>query len=107
VVFVKDDKECFGAFQIDPTPQLDELPYHARTIHRWVEECPEVPKKERQCLAAYMKINGVDAYALFDTGSSADMMSPDFARVSKAGTFLLVKQVPLQLGCVGSHSSIS
>jgi hypothetical protein len=106
-VFVEDDEEYFRAFQLDPTPQPDELPYRARTISRRVEERPEVPKKERQCLAAYMRINGVDAYTLFDTGSSADMMSPDFARVSEAATFLLVKQVPLQLGCVGSRSSIS
>ena len=107
-VFVDDDEEeSFRAIQPVMTLKSDELPYRARTISRRVEERPEVPKEERQCLAAYMKINGVDAYALFDTGSSADMMSPDFARVSEAGTFLLAKQVPLQLGCVGSRSSIS
>jgi hypothetical protein len=106
-VFVDDDEEYFRAVQPLTTSRSDEMPYRARTIKRRVEERPDVPKEERQCLAAYMTINGIEAYALFDTGSSADMMSPDFARVSEAGTFLLVKQVPLQLGCVGSRSSIS
>ncbi|KAJ3979280.1 hypothetical protein F5890DRAFT_1558940 [Lentinula detonsa] len=37
---------------------------------------------ENHCLAAFIEINGVKAFALFDSGSTADAISPDFARVA-------------------------
>jgi hypothetical protein len=60
----------------------------------------------RQCLAAYIQIDGQRAYALFDSGSSADIIAPDFARVMKLASFKLESAVPIQLGCVGSRSAI-
>ncbi|KAI0047078.1 hypothetical protein FA95DRAFT_1463129, partial [Auriscalpium vulgare] len=52
-------------------------------------------------------INSHRALALFDSGSTADLVSPDFARVANLPLFVLEKPVPLQLGCVGSRSSIN
>ncbi|KAI0039908.1 hypothetical protein FA95DRAFT_1469468, partial [Auriscalpium vulgare] len=52
-------------------------------------------------------IKGHRALALFDSGSTADLVSPDFARVANLQLFALEKPVPLQLGCVGSRSSIN
>ena len=46
------------------------------------------------------------AYALFDTGSTGDLMAPEFAFVSKSPTFKLTEEVPLQLGCKGSRSKV-
>jgi len=106
-VFIDDDEEYCRAVQVLLTPKTEDLPFQAHAINKCIEECPDIPKEERQCLAAYMAINDIKAYALFDTGSTADMMSPDFAWVSEAVTFLLAKQVPLHLGCVSSQSSIS
>jgi hypothetical protein len=61
----------------------------------------------QRCLASMVEINGIPAYALFDSGSSADVMSPDFARVSKTRLFKLDRPVGLQLGCVGSRGLIN
>ncbi|KAI0039258.1 hypothetical protein FA95DRAFT_1473011, partial [Auriscalpium vulgare] len=58
-------------------------------------------------LAAYVTINGQRALALFDSGSTPDLVSPDFARVANLPLFALEKPVPLQLGCVGSRSAIN
>ena len=44
---------------------------------------------------------------LFDTGSTTDSVTPEFAFATKAKTFKLEEQVILQLGCVGSRSKIS
>ena len=33
---------------------------------------------ETLCLAAYVKINGTEAYSLFDSGSTTDAVTPDF-----------------------------
>jgi len=38
---------------------------------------------EQLCLAAYIKINGVNTYTLFDSGSTTDPVSPDFYTNSK------------------------
>jgi hypothetical protein len=64
-------------------------------------------KAYESCLAAFVDINGMEAFALFDSGSSADVISPDFAQVSDARVHTLEKPVPLQLGTVGSRASIN
>ena len=62
---------------------------------------------EQLCLAAYIKINGVKAYALFDSGSTTDAVTPDFTRVAELPIYELDNPVTLQLGCVGSRSKIN
>ena len=59
------------------------------------------------CLAAYVKINGVEAYTLFDSGSTTDSISPDFTQVAQVPVKTLEDPVTLQLGCVGSWSQIN
>ena len=68
------------------------------------------PRRSRayeSCLAAFVEINGMEAFTLFDSGSSADAISPDFAQVSDARVHTLERPVPLQLGTVGSRASIN
>jgi hypothetical protein len=70
----------------------------------------ERPKRtidETLCLAAFIEINGIKAYALFDSGSTTDAVSPDFTRVAKLTAKELAKPVTLQLGCSGSRSKIN
>lgn len=62
---------------------------------------------EGLCLAAYVKINGIQAYTLFDSGSTTDAVTPDFTRVAKLPTYTLDDPVTLQLGCIGSRSKIN
>ena len=59
------------------------------------------------CLTAYVKINGVKAYTLFDSGSTTDSISPDFTWVAQVPVKTLEDPVTLQLGCVGSRSKIN
>ena len=68
---------------------------------------PRRAKAHESCLATFVTINGMEAFALFDSGSSADTVSPDFAQVSDMRIHTLEKPVPLQLGTVGSRASIN
>jgi hypothetical protein len=68
---------------------------------------PERENGEDLCLAGYVTINGVKAYTLFDSGSTTDAVSPDFARVSNVPILRLEKPATLQLGCSGSRSKIN
>ena len=68
---------------------------------------PKRSRKLQATLSAEIEINGVKALTLFDTGSTTDSVTPEFAFATKANTFKLDEQVILQLGCVGSRSKIS
>ncbi|KAJ7625991.1 hypothetical protein FB45DRAFT_869116 [Roridomyces roridus] len=89
-------------------------------VSRRLEHLPNVNRKEvsdmdqpsrlhknLQCLTAQVEIFGVLAYVLFDSGSTIDSLSPDFATFSGCKTFRLTEQVTLQLGCRGSKSTIT
>jgi hypothetical protein len=103
--------------QTDPTDvfihamnDIEDIPRAYR--HRMVRpvgmiDCPIRKNGEILCLAAYMKINGTEAYSLFDSGSTTDAVMPDFTRVAELEAKELVKPVTLQLGCSGSHSKIN
>jgi len=68
---------------------------------------PRRSKAYESCLAAFVTINGMEAFTLFDSGSSADAISPDFVQVSDTRIHTLDKPIPLQLGTVGSRASIN
>lgn len=68
---------------------------------------PKRSEAERRTLSMYVDINGVRAYTMFDTGSTANAISPDFARLAGIPVNPLLEPVPLQLGCIGSRSSIN
>lgn len=65
------------------------------------------PKREYKCLTAYMMINGMEGLTLFNSGSSIDAVSNEFARVANMNPEQLEKPVPLQLGTTGSRSVIN
>ncbi|TFK50711.1 hypothetical protein OE88DRAFT_1736195 [Heliocybe sulcata] len=62
---------------------------------------------ERCCMVAYITINGVCALVLFDTGSTLDCVSPEFAQVANLTCYELGNPTVLQLGTVGSRSKIN
>lgn len=68
---------------------------------------PEIPVEDIRPLVARMKLNGLVAIVLLDTGSTPDAISPDFARVANLKVFALNDPIALQLGCRGSQSKIS
>ncbi|KAK7021761.1 hypothetical protein VNI00_017272 [Paramarasmius palmivorus] len=68
---------------------------------------PRRKASENRCLAAWIEIDGVRAFVLFDSGSTADAVSPDFARTAKLKLYRLESPVTLQLGTKGSRSRIT
>jgi hypothetical protein len=83
---------------------------YSSTVRRRIPSGSTQPKRSSRLqatLAAEVEINGIKALALFDSGSTTDSITPEFAFASKAKQFKLEEQVILQLGCVGSRSKIS
>lgn len=82
---------------------------HSANVRRRDEDLssPSRPKRFFTTLVAELKINGHKALVLFDSGSTTDSVTPEFAFVSKMKQFRLTEQIILQLGCVGSRSKIS
>jgi hypothetical protein len=70
-------------------------------------ERPQSMSNDRRCMAALVKVNGLEAYALLDSGSTTVSITQDFARVAKLKIKELENPVPLQLGTVGSRSMIN
>ena len=68
--------------------------------------CPKRPASQIWPLVAKMMINGLDAIVMFDTGSTSDAVSPEFARVVNMKIHSLDEQLGIQLGCKGSKSKI-
>lgn len=58
-------------------------------------------------MAALVKVNSLEAYALLDSGSMTMLITHDFTQVAKLKVTQLENPVPLQLGMVGSHSMIN
>jgi hypothetical protein len=56
---------------------------------------------------AEVEITGLKALVLFNSGSTMDSITPEFAFTTKAKQNKLEEQVVLQLGCVGIRSKIS
>ncbi len=54
-----------------------------------------------------LRVNGLDAVTLWDSGSTSTAMSPAFADISKALVSRLRNPVVLQLGTVGSRARIN
>ena len=58
-------------------------------------------------MAALVKLNGLEAYALLDSGSTTISVTHDFACVAKLNVQQLENPIALQLGMVGSCPMIN
>lgn len=68
---------------------------------------PKREKQDAQVLAVELDISGLKCYTLFDSGSTTNALSPDAAIVSKTPLIELDEPMTLQLGTVGSRSTIN
>jgi len=75
--------------------------------HNASGERPQTTGSDHCCMAALVKVNGLKAYALLDSGSMTVSIMHDFACVAKLKVMQLENPVPLQLGTVGSQSIIN
>ncbi|KAJ6456315.1 hypothetical protein C8R47DRAFT_1227846 [Mycena vitilis] len=94
------------ASQVAPTPRIEHIS-NVRRPEKMVGlfDQPKRVKSNMACLAA-MAIGSSMAYVLFDTGSTTDSITPDYAQVIGSPRIPLDEQITLQLGCVGSRSKI-
>lgn len=67
---------------------------------------PQATEDEKQCLASYVLINDVKAWSLWDSGSTTTGITPMFTEVAQVPVNELLDPHMLQLGTVGSRSSI-
>ena len=67
---------------------------------------PVIKPKEKECLATWVKVGGLDAWTLCDLGSTMTGITPTFAEVAKIPLDTLEDPHVLQLGTVGSRSVI-
>jgi len=74
----------------------------AQRYHNASGECPQTIGSDRRCMAALVKVNGLEAYALLDSGSMTVSIMHNFAHMAKLKVMQLENPVPLQLGTVGS-----
>lgn len=90
---------------IASTPSVWE---YDNSVRRTARSGPPIREKRfQQTLTRMMKINGVDALVLFDSGCTTDSITPNFAYVAKMQTVKLTESVALQLGTTGSRTKIN
>lgn len=79
------------------------------TLHRQTLSGSHLTRKvnENQCLSAWVRINGVRVFTLFDSGSTSDTISPNFVPAANICCFELSNPVILQLGTKASWSMIN
>jgi hypothetical protein len=58
-------------------------------------------------MAALVKVNGLETYALLDSGSTTISITHDFTCVAKLNVIQLENPITLELGTVGSQSIIN
>src|SRR6202040_2095875 len=80
---------------IDETEETTRVYCYRMTQPVGTITCPKCVNGEDICLAAYVSINGIRAYMLFDSGSTTDAVSPDLARVAELSLLALDKPVTL------------
>ena len=100
-----DDPEIIVEFRslTDRVPDGNSKPTtNVVRMSRFPKARPSRPPSATRPLLAQMNINGLTAIAMFDSGSTADAVSPEFARVANLKIFALEEPVPIQLGCKGS-----
>jgi hypothetical protein len=67
---------------------------------------PKHSEDEKRCLATWVEINGLRAWTLWDSGSTTTEITPAFAELAQIPVDELEDPHILQLGMVGSRSTI-
>jgi hypothetical protein len=104
----EDDESALPGFRVQ---FLSGRVKHSGTIRKpdtvGLLDQPSRPRNLTACISVLLNINGTEAYALIDSGSTTNSMTPEFAHATKAPNIKLEDQVTLQLGCVGSKSRVN
>ena len=67
---------------------------------------PAISSEEKECLATWTKVGELEAWTLWDTGSTMTGITPAYGEIAKIKIDTLEDPHILQLGTVGSRSTI-
>src|ERR1700733_769227 len=70
-------------------------------------ERPVYPPERKHHLATYINVGGCKAWTLWDSGSTTTGITPAFAHMADLTVFPLSNPHTLQLGTVGSQSTVN
>ena len=98
--------ELIAAAHVEDQPKDREF-RSAQRRNYTIGERPRSSINDRRCMAALVKVNDLEAYALLDSGSTTISITHDFARIAKLNVIQLENPITLQLGTVGSRSIIN
>ncbi|KAF9545923.1 hypothetical protein CPC08DRAFT_649240 [Agrocybe pediades] len=68
---------------------------------------PVTRHEDKECLATYVNVAGMDAWTLWDSGSTTTGITPTFAQIADIEVDTLLDPHILQLGTIGSRSKIN
>jgi hypothetical protein len=113
---VKEDYEVRGSGIKPRLPGKTNRQIKANSTKEWASNSNVKPAKprdsgntpiRRQGLAALVKVNGVEAYTCWDSGSELDAISPDFTRATGTRPEPKESALKIRLGTKGSSASTS
>jgi hypothetical protein len=87
-------------------PKEMKMQKHRLIPYRKKRKRSEYTEQEKRCLATWVEINGPKAWTLWDSGSMTTGVTPAFAEVAQIPVDELEDPYVLQLGMVGSCSTI-
>ena len=78
--------------------------HKSKSSHKqWLR--PPTSPDEKECLATWVGVNGLEAWALWDSGSTTTGITPSFTEIAKVPIDTLEDPHILQLGTIGSCST--
>ncbi|KAF5381401.1 hypothetical protein D9615_008297 [Tricholomella constricta] len=94
------------ALPLDETRQIKMRKVHLRAS-KVAKARPVHKHDDKECLATYVNVGGHDAWTLWDSGSTTTGVTPAFSQVAGLRVFPLDAPITLQLGTIGSRSTVN
>lgn len=85
-----DDQDFLGALSVAPSIKNNDKTEEARFRKIMLKKNsgsimrPQVNQRDKQCLATVVTVNGMGAWALWDSGSTTTGLTPTFAQIAKS-----------------------
>ncbi|KAF5366917.1 hypothetical protein D9615_010716 [Tricholomella constricta] len=91
---------------LDETRQIKMRKVHLRAS-KVAKARPVHKRDDKECLATYVNVGGHDAWTLWDSGSTTTGVTPAFSQVAGLRVYPLDAPITLQLGTIGSRSTVN
>lgn len=104
------DENHLQSFAASASKKMIPPPMATSNVARRKDDPLGQPKRDpklQRTIDVYITVNGLNAHALIDSGSTTDLMSYDFAHILGVRTIELEEQLALQLAVSGSRSKLN